>query len=353
MQARAIFAVALLAALPGLPVHADEPCVPVKPCEVPDQGSPQAREAPEDFAEQARQLSDLLSCQGRIPEGLDPAVVKAFCARQTRLLARRAPDRAALQALLQPLRPVRLPSAAVYPLSGSDLLGALAVYPDARNVTLTSSLPCGDPRVLPSLRDRSRLSAFLAGVAEDGERLLRGNKGEPPPPGAGRGALPLLLWALAADGDEPVGLKLFRVEPAGTLRYLSAAEIASMERAAPAPGPFDSCELAFVRRGEPAGTLPRLVRNVRADLSDAGVATDPGPLAHLATKGSFGAVLAGATALAGDGFSRLRELVLKRAVFTISDGTGPTPDQVKQAGLVQESHRRPGGEGTLVVIRRP
>jgi hypothetical protein len=82
-------------------------------------------------------------------------------------------------------------------------------------------------------------------------------------------------------------------------------------------------------------------------------AADPGPLAHLDSKGSFGAVLAGAAALSGDAFSRLRELLLKRAVFTVSDGTGPTPEQVRQAGLVEESHPRPGGEGSIVVIRRP
>ncbi len=350
MQARAIVAVALLGALSA---HAEEPCVPVKPCEVPEQGPGQAREAPADFVEQARQLGDLLGCQGRIPEGLDPAPVKAFCARQTKLLARGAQDRAALQALLQPLRPARLPSAAVFPLSGSDLLRVLAAYPDARNMTLTSDRGCGDPRLVTSLRAPGRLAAFLSSIADQGEDLLRAVDGTSPRPGRAReqaGALPLLLWALAIDGDEPVGLKYGRIEPAGTLRYLGAGEIASMEKAAQSP--FESCELAFVRRGEPAGTLPRLARNLRVDLSDAALASDPGPLMHLESKGSFVAVLAGATAVSGDGFSRLRELLLRRAVFAVSDGTGPTPEQVRQARLVQESRPRPGG-ASLVVIHRP
>ena len=351
MHPRAVLLAALLASSPA---PADEPCAPVKPCEIPDQGSAQAQEPPADFAEQARQVADLLGCRGRIPEGLDAAPVKAFCARQARAQARAAQARGALQAILQPLRPARLPSAAVYPLSGSDLASALAAYPDARNVTLTSSLPCGDPRLLPSLRDPGRLAAFLSSVAAEGERLPRLGSGPSPsaPAAGGAGALPLLLWAAAVEGDEPVGLKYVRVEPAGTLRYLGAAEIASMEKAA-GPPPFDSCELAIVRRGEPAGTLPRLVRNLRADLSNASVAADPGPLAHLDSKGNFAAVLVGAAALSGDGFSRLRELLLKRAVFTVTDGTGPSAEQVKQAGLVREAERRSAGDRALVVIRRP
>jgi hypothetical protein len=351
MHLRALL-LALLAAGPAL---ADEPCVPVKPCEVGGQPG-QAREAPADFAEQARQLLDLLSCRGRVPPGLDPAPVKAFCARQAKLAVRAGQVRAGLQAVLQLLRPARLPSAVVDPLAEPDLLRALAAYPEARNFTLTSSRTCGDPRLLAALREPGRLAAFLSSVADEGEDLLRAGNGEPARSGRAQaqlGAVPLLLWALAIDGDEPVALKLLRIEPDGTLRYLGASEIASMERAAPGPSPFDSCEVAFVRRGEPAGTLPRLARSLRVDLSDAAAAADPGPLAHLDSKGKFAAVLARADALSGDGFSRLRRLLLERAVFVVSDGTGPSADQVKQAGLVEGRLQDSAGKGSVVVIRRP
>jgi len=350
MRAWPLLALAALA----LPAPADEPCAPVKPCEVPDQGSPQAREAPAEFAEEARQLWQLVGCEAPLPEGLDAVPVKSFCARRARATARDARALAELEKVLQPLRPPRLPSATVYPLSDSDLASALAAYPDARNTTLVSSVGCGDPRVLPGLRDPARLALFLSSAWGGGTRLVHsgsGERGEPAHTAADRPALPLLLSALAAAGDEPVGLKYFRIEPAGTLRYLGAGEIASMERTPQGPRPFDGCEIAFVRRGEPVGTLPRLVRSVRADLSDAGVAADPAPLAHLDSKGTFGAVLAGATALSGEKLSRLRDLLLRRAVFTVSDGTGPSAEQVKQAGLVEERRARPGGE--VAVIRRP
>ncbi len=346
MPLRAIVSLALLAASSA---RAANPCVPVKPCEVEGPGTA-VREPAADFAAQARRLAELLSCRGQVPEGLAPAPVKAYCARQAKLVARAVGARAALQASLQPVRPARLPSAAVFPLSAPDLLRVLATYPDARNVTLTSSRACGDPRLVDGLREPGRLAAFLSAVADEGEEVLRAMEGQPRRPSAQAdpGALALLVWALAVDGDEPVALKLVRVEPAGTLRYLGASEIASMEKAPGGQGPFDSCELAFVRRGEPAGTLPRLARNLRADLSNAGVAADAGPLAHLDAKGSFAAVLADAAALSGDRASSLRELLLRRAVFTVSDGTGPTAEQVKQANLVEERAGR-----TLRIIRKP
>lgn len=344
----------LFAALLAAPAALAEepPCVPVKPCEAPEAGPGAAPEAPAELGADARRLFDLLSCRGAPPEGLDPAAVKAFCARQAPLAARAAEARAALQALLQPLRPARLPSAAVYPFSGADLLGALAVYPEARNTTLVTGRPAGDVRVLGRLRDRAALVAFLGEVAGEAERLVRAQGGERPPagPAARTPTLPLLLWALAVDGLEPVGLRYLRVEPAGTLRYLAATELSAGAKGG--PDPFASCELGFVRRGEPAGTLPRTVRSLEADLSDAGVAADPGPLAHLGTKGSFAAVLADAGALAGDRHARLRELLLRRAAFTVSDGTGPAPEQLRQAGLAEESRPRPGGAGKVVVIRR-
>jgi hypothetical protein len=350
----------LLLALLAVPALADEPCAPVKPCEIQDQGGPQAREDPADYAGQARQIFDLLSCRGPVPAGLDPAPVRAFCARQAKLLSRSGQARAALRAVIDPLRPARLPSAVVDPLSDSDLLRALAAYPDARNITLFSDRGCGDPRLLASMREPGRLAAFLSSVEDDIDDLLRGANGEPRRPVRSRPwriGLPLMIWGLIADDDEPVGLKLVRIEPAGTLRYLGPGEIASQEKEAAreqgSAGPYESCELAFVRRGDPAGTAPRLVRNLRADLSDAGLAAHPGPLAHLESKGRFAALLLDARGLGGEGLSRLRKIVLERAAFVVSDGTGPTAEQLRQAGLSQESHPRPGGGPAVVVIRRP
>jgi hypothetical protein len=319
----------------------------VKPCEIADEPAA-AEEEPADLSSEARSLYDLLACQGKVPPGLDASAVKAFCARLGPAMARHDERvRRPLEALLAPLRPARVPSAVVYPLAGADLLGALETFPEARNITTVSSEPAGDPRVLLGLHQPARLRAALDALFADAERLLRGEPGvraQGP-----QGILPLLILALAADGDEPVGLRYFRVEPAGTLRYLSKGELA-----AKAPlDPFASCEVSFLRRGVAQGGAPRVVRHLAADLSDRAVAADPGPIAHLASKGDVGVVLRGADALAGDDHARLRGLLMKRGAFLVSDGTGPSAEQFRQAGLQQQSRPRPGGGPPLVTSRRP
>jgi len=280
------------------PARPDEPCKPVKPCEIPEGSAaaiPLAPEPPVDFAAEARQLYGLLACEGPAPAGLDAAKVKAFCAQAGRRAERAKAERTALQAAPPQPRPEKVPSVVVYPLSGGDLLGALAAYPEARNFTLGARAPAGDPRPA-QLRDPARLEAFLADAA---------GAGEP------RAALPRLLLALAEDGDEPLGLRYFRVAPGGALHYYGPGELAAL-----GDGAFASCELLFARRGEPA--RQRVVRLLSADLGDAAASAAPGPLAHLAAKGTFAALLPSPDALAGDGYGRLRELLEQRAAVVVS-----------------------------------
>jgi hypothetical protein len=64
-------------------------------------------------------------------------------------------------------------------------------------------------------------------------------------------------------------------------------------------------------------------------------------------------LLAGAGELAGDGYGRLRELTLRQAAVVVSDGSGPTAEQLRQAGLSQEVQPLPGaGKGTVVAVAR-
>jgi hypothetical protein len=326
-----------LLALLAAPSRAEEPCAPVEPCQIGDELA--VEEEPADLATEVRQLGDLLACQGKVPAGLDAAAVKGFCARLAPAVARReAQVRRPLEALLAPLRPPRVPSAAIYPLAGAELLPALEAFPEARNLTTVSPLPAGDPRPLLALRKPGELRAALDALASDAERLLRG---EPLAKPAGQGILPLLVFALALDGQEPVGLKYFVVEPAGTLRYLGKSELKKGAAA------YASCELAFARRGAASGA-PRYVRHLAADLADSAAA---GPLAHLATKGDVAVLLSRAGALAGEPYGKLRALLLKRGAFLVTDGAGLGAEQLAQAGLEAESRPRPGG-GTLVVARR-
>jgi hypothetical protein len=334
---------------------AEEPCAPVKPCEIPDDDAPPPpSEAPADLAAEARALFDLVSCRGAPPAGLDAAAVRAYCGRLAPRLERAQRSTSALAAAVGPLRPARLPSAAVSPLSDAGLLRALAAYPAARNVTTTSTRGAGDPRLLPRLEDPARLRAFLSAAEADAEELSRGTA-------AGRtigrggeeaGALPALLLAAAAAGLEPAGLRFFRVEPAGTLHYLGPRELAAEEQAR-GTAPFASCELELVRAGQPGTRVT--VRHLAADLSDRGAGADPGPLAHLALKGPLAAVLQGAGALAGEGYGRLRALLLARVACLVTDGSGPSAAELRKAGLVVEQRPLPGAgkDAVVAVARRP
>ncbi len=161
------------------------------------------------------------------------------------------------------------------------------------------------------------------------------------------GILPLLIWALAVDGQEPTGLKLLQVEPAGTLRYLGKSELAKGGAA------YASCELAFARRGA-AGGPPRYVRHLAADLADS---ADPGPLAHLATKGDVAVLLSRAGALAGEPYGRLRALLLQaRRVRCVrrdrpaarGAGAGRPPGRVPPP-----ARRRDAGGGEAAVTFAP
>jgi hypothetical protein len=293
-----IAVVAALLALAASARSADDPCAPVEPCEVPQGGAAlPAQELPADFAAEARQLLDLVSCRGSAPAGIDAAAVKAFCApkEKARREERVRAARAAVHAGLPQPRPEKLPSVVVYPLSGGDLLGALAAYPEARNFTLTTRSPAGDPRPA-SLRDRARLAAFLEAASLAGDPSV---------------ALPALLAALAADRYEPAGLRYFRVEPGGALHFYGPGELAALGEKA-----WGSCELLFSRTDEPGRT--RLVRLLSADLGDAAAASNPGPLAHLSAKGTFAALLPSADALAGEGHGRLRAILEERAAVTVT-----------------------------------
>jgi hypothetical protein len=339
-----------LALAPGL-AAGEEPCAPVKPCEIPDDEPAPAREAPAEFTAEARVLFDLVTCRGKPPAGLDPAVVREFCGRQAPRLDRARSALARLDAAVAPRRPARVPSSVVSPLSDAGLLAALSAYPAARNVTTVTPRRAGDPRLASQVRDAAGLRAFLAQVEGDTEALAwgsaRGREGEGARDGA---ALPVLLAALAAAGEEPVGLRFFRVEPAGTLHYLGPSEIAAVERAG-GPDPFASCEVEFARPGHPGER--RVVRHLAADLTDRGVAASPGSLAYLSSKGPVAVLLAGAGELAGDGYGRLRELTLRQAAIVVSDGSGPTADQLRRAGLSQEVQPLPGaGKGTVVAVAR-
>src|SRR5262249_13566510 len=76
--------------------------------------------------------------------------------------------------------------------------------------------------------------------------------------------------ALVLFGYEPMALRDFTIEPAGSLRYVDAS---------------DDMELVFRKVGDANGPT-KVLRHIAANLNDRHLRQDPRLLAYLATKGS-------------------------------------------------------------------
>ncbi|HTN51701.1 MAG TPA: hypothetical protein VML50_04815, partial [Anaeromyxobacter sp.] len=369
MRMRHPFAAALAAALalplaargaeqkPASPAAPEQPCEPVKPCEIPDEPAAAPEEAPAEFGAEAKLLFDLVSCQGaKLPPAFEAGVVKEFCAKQKKAIAAYR-DRYLPKAgpFLASLRPEGLPSAVVYPFGGGDLLSALTTYPDAKSYTTLSLEHAGDPRRAAAIQDpkvladslevvRATSSGLLYANDSKTENLMKGQRGEIP------GQLAFFMTALAVHGYEPVGLRFFKIQPDGTLHYLTRTEINAAEKetarllrgqwTAPDFSPaFSNSEIVFVKKGEDPKTHGRVHRHVAADLSDHALAKDPGILKHLAGKGEFAAMTKAASYLLWrDDFSRIRKVLLAHMVFMVSDSTGIPPAFASRAGFSQDTY---------------
>ena len=126
---------ALVAALPGA-AHAE-----------PAAGS--------DFAPQVRAMFRVAACgsDDAIPERFSARAVTAHCKEMAATYAsykRAWADRA--KAFIAELRPKDLPRTVVYPFGGGDLSSALAVYPDATELTTISLEAAGDVRAMDTIK---------------------------------------------------------------------------------------------------------------------------------------------------------------------------------------------------------
>lgn len=337
---------AALAALLALPAAAEGtaapggevPCAPVKPCEIPDEPAAAAAEGPADLGAEARALFDLVSCAGAPPAGLDAGVVGGFCAGQRQAIAAYRARLPQAAAALARLRPAGLPSTVIQPFGG-DLLAALEAFPDARNVTTVSDTRAGDPRRLLAARPAAALRSDLERLRAASDRLLGAGGSR----GAAADPLALDLVALAAHGYQPVGLRYFRLERDGSLRYLTRAEL----QATKGPGAPAHAELSFVRPGEDPRTRGRTHRLLSGGFTDAALARSPGVLAHLSAKGEVVAMVTGAgPALRRADAGKARELIARQAVWILSDAGAPFPVDGARGALVQER------QGAYAVARR-
>lgn len=308
-----------------------------------------SRAAAADFGKAVRELYRSASCgtTGEVPSNLDARLIEGHCSAlrfifdqyRKRWLSKAIPFMAAL-------RPPGLPPRVVYPFGGGDLFAALAVFPDAEEITTISLEPAGDVRSIDRV-DPTRLRGALAMNRHNLKKLLGLTYSKTTNLDIeGRGALPgeivFLLAALAVHGFEPVALRYFAIQEDGSLRFFTEHDFRTLDETTnrspgQAPPPiFSNVEIAFEKIGTDAPV--HLIRHLSQDLSDKALESSPGLIRYLSGQGQVSAMTKAASHLLwADQFSMIRNYLLKNAVWMISDSTGIPPRFATAAGFVQDT----------------
>ena len=300
-----------------------------------------------------RLLYRVVACGGGEPlVAVDEGVVDEYCKWLVPRLAEYERDYLAkARPFLAARRPASLPGTVVYPFGGGDLLTALTTYPDAVEYTTLSLEHAGDPRRLAGLDKaqlafsltevRRRIKGLLAYAESTSENMMQLEKADVP------GQLAFFVVALAAHGFEPVSLRYFRLEPDGSLHYLTSEEIAADENTRArklnkvwvSPDfsvSFSNAEVVFKPVGK-EGPL-RVHRHLAANLSDEHLKEEPWVLRHLEAKGPVAAMTKAASYLLwAEGFGLIRDYLLGHMVFMFSDSTGIAPSAAAAAGFEMET----------------
>ncbi|HEU0030422.1 MAG TPA: hypothetical protein VFQ53_07315 [Kofleriaceae bacterium] len=348
---------------------ADKPITPMQPAKDDAAKSPPTEPALEghDFTQAARELFAVGACGDvPVPEGYPEALVAKHC----KAIKTTQTDYA--EKWVKPARaffaekvPPNLPKKVVYPFAGGDLSTALTVFPDADEITTMSLEPAGDPRTLavlntaattptgksgkPSASAKAALESALATVEKELRFLYRVNFSNTMNmiDAMRGGTLPTQLIfglsALKVHGYEVVGLRYFRLDDNGNIKYLTDEDVA----AAPDPAHnehvqnekrnrvFANAELRFRK---PGGRV-QIYRHIQQNLDNEHLKSDPRVKKHLEQKGKIVSMTKAASYLLSyDSFSILRDYLLANTEWMVSDATGIAPKWGKKAGFEYETY---------------
>jgi hypothetical protein len=298
-----------------------------------------------DFIAQTRTLFRVAACgpSGDIPARLDAAVVARHCDELARAYGEYKKTWIDVaQPFIASLKPKDLPPVVMYPFGGGDLVSALATFPDATEITTISLEPAGDVRsvdTLPADRiarelgvHRSHLERLFEKAHSRTDNLEKESKTELP------GEILFALAALVVHGEEPVGLRYFRLRPDGSITYVTQANIDAAKTANDRRALFAHAELRFRRAGPPDAPV-QVLRHISYNLDDFHLKADPGLLAHLSSKGKVAAMTKAASHLLwNDHFALIRGFLLDHTDWMISDSTGIPPRFAGPAGFVQDTY---------------
>jgi hypothetical protein len=341
------------------PPVASAPPPPPPVAAVVDAAPPDAKAAPaalagEDFAEQAKALFRLAACGGDapVPPRFDAKLVDSHCKDlKTKYAEYKRQWVDVAMPYLAKLVPPHLPTEVVYPFGGSDLMSALATFPDALTYTTISLEVSADVRRIDTITqkkldaelalNRLHLGKLFEKVHSRTVNLDLESKSDLP------GEIVFSMVAFAIYGFEPVSLRYFVFNADGTLKYLTAEDIKTMETVAegkkrPAADVsaeiFGNVEIQFRKAGDASAPL-KTFRHVAANLDDRHLRADPSLLRHLEAKGKVSAMTKAAShCLWSDDFTVIRQYLLDYMAWMISDSTGIPVRVASKAGWIQDTY---------------
>jgi hypothetical protein len=314
--------------------------------------------ADSNFAPQVRAMFRVAACGGddAIPDKFPQKTIDAHCKEMKEVYAsyRKAwADEA--QAFIAKLRPADLPPTVVYPFGGGDLSSALAVFPDAKEVTTISLEAAGDIRAIDTI-PKGKLANDLDEITFDIRRLYKAAHSTTKSLQAAShstlpGTIMMALAGLAVHDMEPVSLRYFDFEPDGKIRYLSqeeleqrAAELAAHKKDPPKKLPhfwyeqdsaYANVEITFRPRGDTKAP-ERVYRHIVANLDDSHMSADDRVLKHLRAKGKVAVMTKAASFLLWyDDFTQIRDYLLQHVAWMVSDASGLPPSFADPAGFEQ------------------
>ena len=313
-----------------------------------------------DFGPEARMMFRVAACgsEEAIPERFSARAITAHCKEMAGIYAsyRKAWADAA-KAFIAELRPRDLPRTVVYPFGGGDLSSALAVYPDATELTTISLEAAGDVRVIDTIKS-AKLDDDVDSIGNEIRRLYRAAHSTTKSLQAVAhlelpGTIMFALAGLAVHGMEPVALRYFDIEPDGSLTYLTnaqlderAAEFVAKKLGKDPPkkithywyeqiSAFANVEIQFRPRGDAAAPV-RTYRHIVANLDDSHMTADDRVLRHLRNKGKVSVMTKAASFLLWyDDFTQIRDYLLHNLAWMISDASGIPPSYAGPAGFEQ------------------
>jgi hypothetical protein len=297
-----------------------------------------------EFLPQARTIFRLAACGalGDVPARFDASVVARHCDELGHAYADyRHGWVDVAKPFLAALRPKDLPRVAVYPFGGGDLVSALATFPDATEITTISLEPAGDVRPIDGLAPdflahelavhRSHLERLFEKAHSRTDNLEREAKTALP------GEILFALAALVVHGDEPVSLRYFRLQPDGSLVYLTQPDIDRAKKPGDRHALFANAELRFRRAGDAAAPV-QILRHMSFNLDDAHLTADPSLLAYLNARGKVAAMTKAATHLLwNEHFTLIRGWLVDHTDWMVSDSTGIPPRVAGPAGFTQDT----------------